>query len=162
MTSISSSVGGLDIWDFDHGSHIWTLFVGYIWGFDHGSHGVLMQRKQWATFGFFGFFKNQLQMQICLRGLLRSVVCGLMILAGICGSIEVGFCWSDWWYVVLLLILDDLDVLLLIWLGFYLLVLEICLGWNSIYLVEFVIWEMLEKKIFEYYVFVIWACVLLI
>ena len=26
--------------------------------------------------------------------------------------------WSDWFYVVLLLMLDDLDVLLLIWLGF--------------------------------------------
>ena len=29
--------------------------------------------------------------------------------------------WSDWCYVVLLLMLDDLDVLLLIWLGFDLL-----------------------------------------
>ena len=47
--------------------------------------------------------------------------------------------------------LDDLDVLLLIWLGFDLLVLEICLGWNSMYLIEFVVWEMLEKKIFKYY-----------
>ena len=36
--------------------------------------------------------------------------------------------WSNWCYVVLLLMLDDLDVLLLIWLGFDLLVLEICLG----------------------------------
>ena len=60
--------------------------------------------------------------------------------------------WSNWCYVVLLLMLDDLDVLLLIWLGFGLLVLEICLGWNSVYLVEFVLWEVLEKKIFEYYV----------
>ena len=32
--------------------------------------------------------------------------------------------WFDWCYVVLLLMLDDLDVLLLIWLGFDLLVLE--------------------------------------
>ena len=56
--------------------------------------------------------------------------------------------WSDWCYVVLLLTLDDLDVLLLIWMGFDLLVLEIYLGWNSMYLVEFVLWEMLEKKIF--------------
>ena len=30
--------------------------------------------------------------------------------------------WSDWCYVVLLLMLDDLDVLSLIWLGFDLLV----------------------------------------
>ena len=29
--------------------------------------------------------------------------------------------WSDWCYVVLLLMFDDLDVLLLIWLGFDLL-----------------------------------------
>ena len=78
------------------------------------------------------------------------MVCGLMILAGIYGSIEVGFCWSGQWYVVLLLILDDLDVLLLIWLDFDLLVLEICLKWNFMYLVEFVLWEMLENKIFEY------------
>ena len=73
-----------------------------------------------------------------------------MILAGIYGSIEVRFCWFGQWYVVLLLILDDLDVLLLIWLDFDLLVLEICLEWNFMYLVEFVLWEMLENKIFEY------------
>ena len=30
--------------------------------------------------------------------------------------------WSDWCYVVLLLMLDDLNVLLLIWLGFDLLI----------------------------------------
>ena len=30
--------------------------------------------------------------------------------------------WSDWYYVDLLLMLDDLDVLSLIWLGFVLLV----------------------------------------
>ena len=36
-----------------------------------------------------------------------------------------GFWFDDW---VLFLMLDDLDVLLLIWLGFDLLVLEICLG----------------------------------
>ena len=30
--------------------------------------------------------------------------------------------WSDWYYVDLLLMLDDLDVLSLIWLGFDLLV----------------------------------------
>ena len=35
--------------------------------------------------------------------------------------------WFDWCYVVLLLMLDDLDVSLLIWLGFDLLVLEIYL-----------------------------------
>ena len=34
----------------------------------------------------------------------------------------IGFCF------VLFLMLDDLDVLLLIWLGFDLVVLEICLG----------------------------------
>ena len=54
--------------------------------------------------------------------------------------------------LLLLLMLDDIDVLLLIWLGFDLLVLEICLGWNSMYLGEFVLREMLEKKIFEHYV----------
>ena len=53
--------------------------------------------------------------------------------------------WFDWCYVVLLLMLDDLDVSLLIWLGFDLLVLEIYLGWNSMYLVEFVLWEIFEK-----------------
>ena len=31
--------------------------------------------------------------------------------------------WSDWYYVDLLLMLDDLDVLSLIWLGFDLLVI---------------------------------------
>ena len=68
---------------------------------------------------------------------------------------DLGRTWKTSFYVLgslLLLMLDDIDVLLLIWLGFDLLVLEICLGWNSMYLVEFVLWEMLEKKIFEYYV----------
>ena len=68
---------------------------------------------------------------------------------------DLGRTWRTSFYVLgslLLLMLDDIDVLLLIWLGFHLLVLEICLGWNSMYLVEFVLWEMLEKKIFEYYV----------
>ena len=32
--------------------------------------------------------------------------------------------WSDWCYVVLLLMFDDLDVLLLIWLGFDLLLFK--------------------------------------
>ena len=68
---------------------------------------------------------------------------------------DLGRTWRTNFYVLgslLLLMLDDIDVLLLIWLGFDLLVLEICLGWNSMYLIEFVLWEMLEKKIFEYYV----------
>ena len=66
-----------------------------------------------------------------------------MILAGIYRSTEVGFCWSDRLvtfcicscnsthkvalivkFIALLVILDDLDVLLLIWLGFDLLDLE--------------------------------------
>ena len=34
--------------------------------------------------------------------------------------------WSDWYYVDLLLMLDDLDVLSLIWLGFDLLFIFYC------------------------------------
>ena len=67
-----------------------------------------------------------------------------MILAGIYRSIEVGFCWSGRLatfcifscdlmhkvalivkFITFLVILDDLDVLLLIWLGFDLQGLEI-------------------------------------
>ena len=48
------------------------------------------------------------QTQIYLWGLLR--ICGLWFddFGLIYGSIKVGFCWSSQWYVVLLLILDDL------------------------------------------------------
>ena len=71
---------------------------------------------------------------------------------------DLGRTWRTSFYVLgllLLLMLDDIDVLLLIWLGFDLLVgfwftdllgLVVDVGWN------FMLWVMLEKKIFEYYV----------